>query len=158
MNIVYNKVYNIDNYSCFMQELKLKSFHCDNLPHTVCMPHYCIMCLKCNVSLFFPSWSQNTIYIHLCRNWLKTPWMQCVTTSPGLFYSSCKQPVWCGLMIGGWAQLNTLWVWKERRNLISSSERGVSLLWSFRDCAMQMRQLPNPSLPRFTLFSCNSLQ
>ncbi len=90
-----------------MQELKLKSFHCDNLPHAVCMPHYCIMCLKCNVSLFFPSWSQNTIYTHLCRNWLKTPWMECVTTSPGLFYTVCKQPVWCGLMIGGWAQLNS---------------------------------------------------
>ncbi len=73
-NSPFSQLYfHIDNYSCFMQELKLKSFHCDNLPHTVCMPHYCIMCLKCNVSLFFPSWSQNTIYIHLCRNWLKHP-------------------------------------------------------------------------------------
>lgn len=84
--------------------------------------------------------------------------MQSVTTSPVL-------PYWCMLFDPVVAcqkdWLNTLSVWKERRNLISSTERGVSLMWSFCDCQIDANEtlIPNKSLARFASFPvtvCNT--
>lgn len=57
-----------------MQELKLKSFHCDNLPHTVCIPNYYIMCLKMQcivvLSLLKPKHNLYTSMQKLTKNTL----------------------------------------------------------------------------------------